>query len=490
MYSMEAAVGGIVGYAAADAQLLYCLHNSYSRANVTFTNIVNEDSGYVNIGGIAGALHDSAINNYYVPPAGGGVTVNDPYDEANHNIGELFGYVDTNQEHIVSRNYFMGDTQYEAMGYGHDVPEDAFIEITDAGELLAALNAGRDAVAVNIYDEYGVEGAMSIVYEWFINEGGNGGWPVHSVSEAPPQPTTYAFARSAGTGGTVSGMANGNYQQGVAVSVTAAAANGYRFTGWTAIGVTLANTTANPAAFVMPANAVTLTANFEAVAPDYDYSYSVPAATPVPTPDDEEIIDEEVPLAEPDDIWSNPFIDVDEDDWFYDDVRYTHLRGLMLGTAGDKYSPNSALTRGMAVTALYRASDRPDTGGLRNPFYDVADGKYYTDAVKWAAANNIVVGIGAGAFAPESPITRQDLAVLLNRYADYMGLTLPEAQPYTAPLDDADIADYAKESIEKFFKAMVVEFNSDGLMAPKTPATRAEATAMLHRFMEAAGDNG
>jgi hypothetical protein len=220
-------------------------------------------------------------------------------------------------------------------------------------------------------------------------------------------------------------------------------------------------------------------------APNYNWSYSAPAATPTPTPDDEEITDEEVPLAEPDDIWSNPFIDVDEDDWFYDDVRYTHIRGLMLGTASDRYSPDATLTRGMAVTALYRASGRPDTGGLRNPFYDVADGKYYTDAVKWAAANNIVVGTGTGAFAPESPITRQDLAVVLNRYADCIGLTLPATQSYTAPRDESDIADYAKESIEKFFKAMVVELGSDGLMTPKAPATRAEATAMLHRFLEA-----
>jgi uncharacterized repeat protein (TIGR02543 family) len=143
-----------------------------------------------------------------------------------------------------------------------NIPEDAVIEITDALALLAALNDGRTAVAENIYEEYGVEGALSKVYEWAIAEGENDGWPGLVMNRVIPPPQTYAFTAVAGAGGSVSGTAGGNYEQGETISVTAAANNGYHFSGWTANGVTLADGAANPAVFAMPANAVTLTANF------------------------------------------------------------------------------------------------------------------------------------------------------------------------------------------------------------------------------------
>ena len=122
---------------------------------------------------------------------------------------------------------------------------------------------------------------------------------------------------------------------------------------------------------------------------------------------------------------------------------------------------------------------------MENLFDDVASGTWYTDAVKWAAANGIVSGIGGGRYDPNAPITRQDLAVILARYADFMGIALPGARSYTVFTDDADIANYAKEAIERFFEANIIDGYPDGSFRPQGETTRAEFAAMLMRSLEA-----
>ena len=110
---------------------------------------------------------------------------------------------------------------------------------------------------------------------------------------------------------------------------------------------------------------------------------------------------------------------------------------------------------------------------------------YYADAIKWAAANGIVGGYGGGRYGPEDNITREQLAVILARYADFMGIALPGARSYTGFIDDADIANYAKEAIEWFFKANIIRGYPDGSCKPQGEATRAEVATMLMRFIEA-----
>ncbi|MDR1131790.1 MAG: S-layer homology domain-containing protein [Oscillospiraceae bacterium] len=182
----------------------------------------------------------------------------------------------------------------------------------------------------------------------------------------------------------------------------------------------------------------------------------------------------------------NPFIDIKESDWFYRDVLYVQAHGLIVGTDADKYSPGVSLTRSMAVTALYRHAGSPELSGPANPFGDVQAGSYYDGAVRWAAANGIAAGIGGGRFDPEVPVTRQDLAVLLDRYAAFAGIALPEMRPYAAFKDDTDRADYAKEAVETFFRAGVINGKDNNVFDPRGGATRAEAAAMLHRFLETA----
>jgi hypothetical protein len=196
------------------------------------------------------------------------------------------------------------------------------------------------------------------------------------------------------------------------------------------------------------------------------------------------ITDPKVPLA--DAPWLNPFTDVKVGDWFYADVEYAVTNGLFHGTSATTFSPNIAMTRGMIVTVLYRLAGSPDVSALANPFSDVAEGQYYTDAVKWAAEKGIVSGIGDNLFAPEKSVTRQDLAVIILRYADFAGLKLPATQPYTPFNDEADIAGYAKEAVEALFKADIVSGKPGNLYDPQGTATRAEVAAILHRFILAA----
>jgi len=184
----------------------------------------------------------------------------------------------------------------------------------------------------------------------------------------------------------------------------------------------------------------------------------------------------------------NPFEDVFENDWFFDNVLFAYGHGLMIGTYTTPmlFSPNAPTTRAMIVTVLYRMAGSPCVEGLGNPFDDVAEGAWYTDAVKWAAENIIVYGFG-GNFNPNAPINRQDLVVIFMRYAVHMGIKLPMARSYSRFIDDADIASYAREAIERFFRANIVSGYLDGSFKPQGEATRAEVAAMMQKFIEAMG---
>ncbi|MDR1159148.1 MAG: S-layer homology domain-containing protein [Syntrophomonadaceae bacterium] len=217
-----------------------------------------------------------------------------------------------------------------------------------------------------------------------------------------------------------------------------------------------------------------------------DYSQPAEPETPAEAADTDTIDDESVPLAEPGAIWDNPFIDVKEGDWFYADVEYTHLRGLIMGTSGNTFSPVTSTTRGMIVTILYRHAGSPNVSALANPFSDAA-GKYYTDAVKWGAANNIVVGVGGGRFEPEAPVTRQDLAVIVANYAKSAGLQFPVTLQYQTFTDESDIAEYAKNAVQTLYGGGIVSGKLNNIFDPLGESTRAEVASMLHRFLEAAG---
>ena len=114
--------------------------------------------------------------------------------------------------------------------------------------------------------------------------------------------------------------------------------------------------------------------------------------------------------------WTNPFTDVKTGDWYYDAVKYASQNGLFNGTTATTFGPNTDMTRAMLVTVLYRLEGKPTVTGT-NTFTDVKSGEWYTDAVLWANANNIVGGYGNGLFGTNDSVTREQMALLLHRYA-------------------------------------------------------------------------
>ena len=150
------------------------------------------------------------------------------------------------------------------------------------------------------------------------------------------------------------------------------------------------------------------------------------------------------------------------------------------------FSPNANLSRAMIVTILHRREGTPAPSGAANPFSDVRAGQWFTDAVLWAAQNGIVSGSG-GRFNPNDNVTRQDLAVILMNYADFRNLTLPVSNPNVVFSDQNQIADYARGAVRRCAEAGIIggRQGSGGslLFAPRGNATRAEAAAMLHRFL-------
>jgi hypothetical protein len=381
-----------------------------------------------------------------------------------------------------------------------------------------------------------------------------------ATSDSPASPTTYALSIGAGTGGFVSGSTSGNYTAGAAISVTAVANENYNFSGWTASGVTVGNTAAIN--FTMPANPVTLTANFTysggrnnnnsgsssatsakinvstatfdkgggkdivvtltpgsytlsavrkgntTLVKGKDYTVSGNTVTLKKEYLDTLAADEhkftfdmnggtdpvltvtvengETPISDnPDTVaWQNPFADISETAWYYEDVAFTYKNGLFSGTGATAFSPDMPMTRGMLVTVLCRLA-APARSANTTDFTDISQGEWYSDAVAWTAENGIVDGIGNNLFAPDTDISRQDMAVILYRYMEYANMNLPVTEQYVIFADEADISDYAKNAIQVLNKLGIINGIGGNAIDPQGKATRAQVAAVFHRFVEA-----
>ena len=180
---------------------------------------------------------------------------------------------------------------------------------------------------------------------------------------------------------------------------------------------------------------------------------------------------------------ANPFTDVSEKDWFYGDVMFVYENGLMLGTSKTLFSPYGTATRGMMATILWRMEGSPAPKG-KNSFTDVEAGKWYADAITWTAENGIFAGYGKDKFGPDDPITREQLAAIFYRYADYKGYDLTVKGNLDKFKDADKITDYAKTAMQWAVGSSLVKGKSGNLLDPQGTATRAEIAAMLHRFIE------
>ena len=179
----------------------------------------------------------------------------------------------------------------------------------------------------------------------------------------------------------------------------------------------------------------------------------------------------------------NPFTDISEKDWFYGDVMFVYENGLMLGTSKTLFSPHGTAMRGMMATILWRMEGSPVPKG-KNSFTDVEAGKWYADAITWTAENGIFAGYGKDKFGPDDPITREQLAAIFYRYADYKGYDLTVKGDLDKFKDADKITDYAKTAMQWAVGSGLVKGKSGNLLDPQGTATRAEIAAMLHRFIE------
>ena len=178
----------------------------------------------------------------------------------------------------------------------------------------------------------------------------------------------------------------------------------------------------------------------------------------------------------------NPFTDISEKDWFYGDVMFVYENGLMLGTSKTLFSPHGTATRGMMATILWRMEGSPVPKG-KNSFTDVEAGKWYADAITWTTENGIFAGYGKDKFCPDDPITREQLAAIFYRYADYKGYDLTVKGNLDKFKDADKITDYAKTAMQWAVGSGLVKGKSGNLLDPQGTATRAEIAAMLHRFI-------
>lgn len=182
-------------------------------------------------------------------------------------------------------------------------------------------------------------------------------------------------------------------------------------------------------------------------------------------------------------VSSLPFGDVKSGDWFYNDVKYVYEKGMMAGTAADVFAPNATTTRAMIVTILYRLEGSPAVTGT-NAFVDVPAGQWYTDAVNWAAVNQIVKGTSATTFAPNDSITREQMAAILYRYAQYKGYDVTKKADLSGYSDNGQVSAYAKDALAWANAAKLINGVTNTTLAPQGNATRAQVSAILHRFCD------
>lgn len=176
------------------------------------------------------------------------------------------------------------------------------------------------------------------------------------------------------------------------------------------------------------------------------------------------------------------FADVKTDAWYYDAVQYVSENNLFKGT--DKgFEPDSTMTRAMLVTVIHRLDGETDVDD-KTLFADVPADTWYSDSVNWASMNNIVNGVSDDSFNPDGNITREQLAVILYRYASYKGYALDGGKDITAYADYDNISDYAKDAIFYVVSIGVMNGRSADTLAPRDSVTRAEVAAMLMRFAE------
>ena len=176
------------------------------------------------------------------------------------------------------------------------------------------------------------------------------------------------------------------------------------------------------------------------------------------------------------------FSDVKKDDWHFESVKYVYENNLMQGT-GNGFEPESKMSRAMLVTVLYRMTN-PETTESKHSFTDVPQGQWYSDAVAWAAENGIVNGISETEFAPDSDVSREQMALIIYRFAKMQGYDISDKADISDFTDTGDVSNWALDAISWANKTELVTGTGESTLSPKATATRAQVAAILMRFCE------
>lgn len=352
-------------------------------------------------------------------------------DKDNHNIGSAKSYGPSNVNDALPTT--AAESGYVFNGWKFEGIDGVYTTLTD--ELLTKLAAKS--------------GTVSATPDFSKRSSGG------SSGGSSSGKTTYKVTTSAVNNGGVNASPS-NAEKGATITITLSPDKGYKLDKLTVTdgsGKTVSTVKKSDTVytFTMPASAVKV-----------GVSYVKATETPSKT----------------------KFNDVSANDWFASAVDYVTGKGMMNGTADNTFSPKANTTRGMVVTVLYRLENQPSTSAAS--FTDVASGAYYANAVAWANANGIVSGYGSGKFGPNDKVTREQLAAILYRYAQYKKYDVSVGEDTNIlSYDDAQsISSYAIPAIQWACGAGVVTGKSGSKLDPKGNATRAEVAAMLMRFCE------
>lgn len=178
-----------------------------------------------------------------------------------------------------------------------------------------------------------------------------------------------------------------------------------------------------------------------------------------------------------------PYKDVDKNDWYYDTVKYVYDYNIMTGLNTTTFGPAVNLSREQVAVILHRLEGKP-TVSYSNKFKDVPAGQWYSDGVSWAYQNGIITGYTNGYFGVSDSITRQDLSVMLYRYARYKGYDVSTTSNIYSFPDYRDVSDYANQAVS-WATGMKIITGDNGNIKPRDKSSRAVAATIITRFMKA-----
>jgi hypothetical protein len=178
-----------------------------------------------------------------------------------------------------------------------------------------------------------------------------------------------------------------------------------------------------------------------------------------------------------------PFVDVDEDDWWFDSIYYVCARGLFQGTSRSTFEPQGTMTRAMLVTVLHRLEGAPDVSAVSH-FQDVQAGQWYTAAVNWASSNAIIEGYPDRRFGVGDEVTRQQMATILYRYAKYKSYSISADADLAGYSDAAEIDAWARDAMTWANAKGIISGTTTSTLAPRGNASRAQVATILMRFVE------